>query len=29
MMNWARDETAMRKGLLILALVAAAGPALA
>jgi tripartite-type tricarboxylate transporter receptor subunit TctC len=27
MMNWARDETAMRKGLLILALVAAAGPA--
>ena len=26
-MNWARDETAMRKALLILALVAAAGPA--
>jgi tripartite-type tricarboxylate transporter receptor subunit TctC len=27
MMNWPRGETAMRKGLLILALVAAAGPA--
>jgi tripartite-type tricarboxylate transporter receptor subunit TctC len=29
MMDWPRDETAMRKALLILALVAAAGPALA
>src|SRR5437016_5488660 len=29
MMNWPRGETAMRKGLLILALVAAAGPAFA
>ena len=27
MMNWPRDETAIRKGLLILALVATAGPA--